>query len=218
MLWPKGPTSRTWLNRADPRLRGVVTWFPFDGHLNNTGDLGGRGAATSTGVTFQADPIAGTQLLIPAGSAVDTTFTASQLGMGGTNRPWTFFLEFSFHLGVAPVSGGYGSDYLFGLGTEITDQAINFGPDGFLDYKTDFWGNSYTLSGVIQTPNSSKRCVVVLSYNDTNYNIYSRTYDFSAQAWRARSASTLRARPCALPIQHASRHRTGSATATPPET
>jgi len=133
--------DRTFLNRADPRVRGRVTWFPLNGHGRNMGDVGG------------GDP---GPLAKGSSASVAASCTAASMGIaGGAARTFIFKI----------VNEDQSISYpLFGLGNASAGQDSTLYRSGYNDLTLDGWGgadfsfpagpsySSATLTGVITRP------------------------------------------------------------------
>jgi len=130
--------DRTFLNRADPRVRGRVTWFPLNGHGRNMGDVGG------------GDP---GPLAKGSSASVAASCTAASMGIaGGAARTFIFKI----------VNEDQSISYpLFGLGNASAGQDSTLYRSGYNNLTLDGWGgadfsfpagpsySSATLTGVI---------------------------------------------------------------------
>ncbi len=143
--------DRTFLNRADPRVRGRVTWFPLNGHGLNMGDVGG-GFVLPPAQTFLSNGDPG-PLAKGSSASVAASCTAASMGIaGGAARTFIFKI----------VNEDQSISYpLFGLGNASAGQDSTLYRSGYNNLTLDGWGgadfsfpagpsySSATLTGVI---------------------------------------------------------------------
>lgn len=106
-----GFRPRTFLNRSDPRLRGVVTWLPMDGHFTNTGDIGGQVPPPASTGGWRPSPLAGTYW---RNDTANTSTTAAQLtpavmGVDSSKSRTCFFEAYVDNNGSANTLFGFGA-------------------------------------------------------------------------------------------------------------
>lgn len=176
-----GFRPRTFLNRGDPRLRGVVTWLPMDGHFTNTGDIGGQIAVPPSTGGWRPSPLAGTFLLCDDEGSADTRLTPANMGVSGSAHR-TCFLEY-YHAGVA----GFASLFAFGSSGANTLFALAKNSATVLKIEDDSTGLSLTL------PASTGMFVrAVARYDGTNYSLFTRCYIPATNTWTDASSSAAR--------------------------
>lgn len=174
-----GFRPRTFLNRGDPRLRGILTWIPMDGHFTNMGDVGGQVPPPPSTGGWQPSPLAGTFWLNDTlATTRDAELTPANMGADGA-KPRTVFFE-HYHSSVATFSN------MFAFGDAVATNAfgcfkVNATTLRFSDFNT-------TLD--ITLPVSTGQFVrAAIRYNGTNVTIWTRTYDPTGNSWAEQTAS-----------------------------
>lgn len=171
-----GFRPRTFLNRGDPRLRGILTWIPMDRHWTNTGDIGGQVPPPPSTGGWQPSPLAGTFWLHDQdNSTKDADLTPTNIGVDGAKRR-TFFFEY-FHSSVASA------DTFWSIG----DTNI------FSVYKTSATA-LVLLAGAteltVTMPASTGMFVrAVARYDGTNISLFTRSYIPATNTWTDASGS-----------------------------
>jgi len=172
-----GFLPRTFLNRSDPRLRGILTWIPMDGHWTNTGDIGGQVPPPPSTGGWQPSPLAGTFWLHDQDNTTeDADLTPANVGISGAARR-TIFFEY-YHSSSATA------DTLWSIGST----------DIFSVYKTSatslrLFSGSTELA--VTMPASTGMFVrAVARYDGTNISLFTRSYIPATNAWTDASGST----------------------------
>lgn len=174
-----GFRPRTFLNRSDPRLRGILTWIPMDGHFTNTGDIGGQVPPPPSTGGWQPSPLAGTFWLNDTlATARDAELTPDNVGVNGAN-PRTVFFEY-YHSSVATFSN------IFAIGSAVATNAFGcFKANATTLRVSDF---NTTLDTTL--PVSTGQFVrAVIRYDGTNVTLWTRTYDPVGNSWAEQTAS-----------------------------
>ena len=168
-----GFRPRTFLNRSDPRLRGVVTWLPMDGHFTNTGDVGGQVPPPPSTGGWQPSPLAGTFWLNDTtNSTVDAELTPSTMGVSGAAYRTCFFEYYhssSFYSAALFAFGEASSGSFFAVSKTSSGQLTVDDGVTFLDYALPY-SNGQFVRGVVR-------------YDGTYCYLTARCYNPATNAW-----------------------------------
>lgn len=180
--------GRRWLNRRHPLLAGArVTWFPFDGVRNNTGDLGGHLTYNHSNVAFEATPVGGVGLRygISGMPAADTTsgLTTAEMGISGNARRTVFLQITNRDRGERNVVFGSGTGDAF---RDFTFLVPNFAfGSARLNFGSDDYDMSFSVAG-----GGDHVVRVVLVYDGTVARAYIRPFSINSNSWGAITAIT----------------------------
>jgi hypothetical protein len=185
MLWRAGLT-RDRLDRSHPLLRRAtrLTWFPLDGHRAATEDVRGVASNSST-VAWDPDPVLGRRFRIESNQTITTGITASQMGINGSNTPWTCIWAHA-HWANLVDSGGF----LFTLGDNGNGNNIEANARS-TGVRLGNWEQYALVNPGLQTsPDHTKTCFCVVSYNGA-FTIHVRAFNPHINGWEGiLSAST----------------------------
>lgn len=187
MLLRQGPGQ--FINRADPRWRGRITWFPFfTGTRGSFGDVPGT-FANATGSGFIGDALAGNAFNVPASTSSASALSVSDLGLNGSGQPWTIITRYRHRLQNNTFVP------LFALGDPSGTNYIEL---LLFDPGSNFYGNLYLTSWTVNCVTSpvpsggggGDRLVrVAATYNGSTATVYWRALDTGANSWSSGSAS-----------------------------
>ncbi len=175
--------NKNYLNRSDPRLRGVVTWLPFGGHFNNFGDVGGvvpQPASSSFAYTPGADQ---SGLLVTAKQTTrlsSATITPNSMGFQA-GKPKTVFFEYYSSQQNA------GSVTLFSLGQPSGDNYIAIIKNDNHFVKATTWGNGQDFD-LREAGDSVEPMIVRCVWTNLPNNLsmfYVITKTIQSNSWRA---------------------------------